>query len=327
LQSRRYRKLFNNVLGSTSQSIWKSSRFLGLFFGGMFPEIQIPNIVFLLGLTIFVYTIGLSNGRAFFKNIKRNGVRDLLFIVGMLTFSGGITAAVHYIFGFSSALSAGLFAGSTTNTPALAGLLDTIQKKSDSGLVDLMQQEAVIGYSLSYPMGVIGVMIAIGLMRSWLKIDFKKEAKELARDYPSGQEVNSNSVKIDKLEKAGITLRDLMKANNWKIVFGRLSKNDRVFLPDWDTTLENGDILTLAGSEEDLELVAKSLGEIIPNKLSEDSSVYQNSRIFVSNPNIAGKTIASLTPRENFSAIITSVRRGDKAVIAAARTCCSKRRH
>ncbi len=294
--------------------------FVGLIFGGLFPEIEIPNIVFLLGLTIFVYTIGLSNGRAFFKNIKRNGVRDLLFIVGMLTFSGGITALVHYLFGFSSALSAGLFAGSTTNTPALAGLLDSIQKKSASGLVDIMQQEAVIGYSLSYPMGVIGVMIAIALMRNLLKIDFKQEAKDLSREYPSGQEVNSISLQLSKLDDKGITIRDLLKSNDWKVVFGRLSKNERVFLPDWDTLLENGDILTLAGSEEDVQMVSNALGNAVPNKLSEDSSVYQNSRIFVSNARIAGKTIASLNLREQFSAIITRVRRGDTDVIADAHT-------
>ena len=294
--------------------------FVGLSFGGLFPDIKIPNIVFLLGLTIFVYTIGLSNGRAFFKNIKRNGIRDVLFIIGMLTVSGGITALVHYLFNFSSALSAGLFAGSTTNTPALAGLLDTIQKKSAEGLVDSMQQEAVIGYSLSYPMGVLGVMIAIGLMRSFMKIDLKKEAKELSRDYPDGQEVNSISVELTKLEKGGITMRDLLKSNQWKVVFGRLSKKDSVFLPDWDTLLENGDLLTIAGSEEDLENVSTALGNVIPNKLSEDNSVYRNSRIFVSNPNLAGKSIASLNLKEKFSAIITRVRRGDNDVIADAHT-------
>ncbi len=294
--------------------------FLGLAFGGLFPGLQIPNIIFLLGLSIFVYTIGLSNGRAFFKNIRRNGVRDVLFISAMLTVSGGLTAGIHYLLGFSPSLSAGLFAGSTTNTPALAGLLDSILKKAPETLVNGMQQEAVIGYSISYPMGVLGGMIAIAFMSKWLKIDFKAEEKELSKDYPTGQNLDAASIRLQKLAPEGIILRDLLKSNNWKVVYGRLRKGDKIILPDWDTHLYNGDILTLGGSQEELEKVAQAVGEKLNTPLSDEGSPYQRSRIFVSNPAVAGKSIASLNIRENFSAIITRVRRGDTDVIADGNT-------
>ena len=294
--------------------------FFGLFFGGLFPGIELPNIIFLLGLTVFVYTIGLSNGKAFFKNIKRNGIRDLVFIIAMLTLSGALTAAVHYLFGFKSSLSAGLFAGSTTNTPALAGLLDTISKKADAATASVMQQDAVIGYSLSYPMGVLGVMIAIAIMTKWLGIDFKKEARSLSRDYPTGQDLESVSIKIQKLGEGGISIRELLKTNKWKVVFGRIQKGDSVFLPNWDTIIENDNILTFAGRAEVLAEVVKSLGSVTSKDLSDDSSAYQTSRIFVSNAKITGKTIASLNLGEKFSAIITRVRRGDIDVLADGHT-------
>ncbi len=121
--------------------------FVGLGFGALDPDLKIPDIVFLLGLSVFVYTIGLSNGPAFFKNFRRSGFRDISFILFMLTISGAITIGLHYLFQFDAATSAGLFAGSTTNTPALAGLLDTIGKSALSDTINRMIEQAVVGYS------------------------------------------------------------------------------------------------------------------------------------------------------------------------------------
>ena len=48
----------------------------------------------------------------------------------MLGTSAAIAVGLHFLFGFEASTTAGLWAGVTTNTPALAGLLDVI---SNSG--------------------------------------------------------------------------------------------------------------------------------------------------------------------------------------------------
>jgi len=100
--------------------------FVGLIFGSLSPDLRIPDILTFLGLTMFVYTVGLSSGPSFFSLFRQRGSRDLVFVFIMLTFSAAITIGLHFLFALEASTTAGLFAGSTTNTPALAGLLDQI---------------------------------------------------------------------------------------------------------------------------------------------------------------------------------------------------------
>lgn len=294
--------------------------FVGLAFGALDPSLKIPDIIFLLGLSIFVYTIGLSNGPAFFKNFKRSGFRDISFILFMLTMSGAITVGIHFLFGFDASTSAGLFAGSTTNTPALAGLLDTIGKGPFGEAMNRMIEEAVVGYSLSYPMGVLGVMIVIAIMQRLMKVDYRKEEYDLRKDYPVGQELVNGSIEITNEKFAGMSIRELMQANKWRVVFGRLQRNEEMSLTNWDTRLELGDRLTVVGVEEELKEMIEQLGEKLDYELSDDRSEYDINLLFVSNPNIAGQSLAALNLGERFSAIVTRVRRGDIDMLASGKT-------
>jgi putative transport protein len=295
--------------------------FVGLAFGGLSPDLYIPEVIIFLGLAIFVYTIGLSSGPSFFATFKQRGSRDIIFVIIMLTFSAAVAFGLHFIFGFDASTTAGIYAGSTTNTPALAGLLDAISNMpgTDNGQID-MSQQAVIGYSLSYPMGVIGVMVAINLMRRALRIDFKEEEISLSKQYPVKQNIVSRSVKVNNPAVTNISIRDLKKKESMDVVFGRLVRGDSTHLINWDTQLDIGDQVALVGDQEELERVAEILGEIMPFRLSFDRSEYDTRRIFVSNPKIAGEHLATLNLKENYDAIITRVRRGDIDILANSQT-------
>ncbi len=294
--------------------------FVGLGFGGLDPDLQIPDIVFLLGLSVFVYTIGLNNGPAFFKNFRRSGFRDISFILFMLTISAAITVGLHFLFGFEASTTAGLFAGSTTNTPALAGLLDTIGKSNWGDAINQMIQQSVVGYSLSYPMGVLGVMIGIAIMQRLLKVDFRKEEMALSKDYPLGEGLMNASIEITNSEVVGRTIRELLQQYGWRVVFGRIQRGDEIQLTNWDTRLKLGDRISLVGSREEAESVILVAGEVLPFQLSDDRREYDVNRIFVSNPKIAGQSLASLNLGERFSAIVTRVRRGDVDLLANGKT-------
>ena len=43
--------------------------FVGLGFGALSPELSVPQFIIFLGLSIFVYTVGLSSAPAFFASI------------------------------------------------------------------------------------------------------------------------------------------------------------------------------------------------------------------------------------------------------------------
>ena len=124
--------------------------FTGIFFGGIDPALKIPDTIFVLGLVLFVYSIGLNSGPAFFDSYKKNGVRDFSFLISMLIFSGLVAVAMFWLFGLSPAVITGIYSGSTTNTPSLAGVIDYINSSYGDASPDISNQ-AVIGYSLSYP--------------------------------------------------------------------------------------------------------------------------------------------------------------------------------
>jgi putative transport protein len=113
-------------VGGTSLGV-AAVLFTGLLFGALDPRLKLPDAFYLLGLVIFVYTVGLSSGPTFFRSLRRQGLRDNLLGVGMLVLGAGMLAALQRLLGLRPALVAGMFAGSFTNTPALASVLDYIR--------------------------------------------------------------------------------------------------------------------------------------------------------------------------------------------------------
>ncbi len=292
--------------------------FVGLGFGALDPGLKIPEIVILLGLTIFVYTIGLQSGPGFFKNIKRNGLRDILFVILMLTMSAGITIGLHFLFEFEASTTAGLFAGVTTNTPALAGLLDMINQTEATRAAQL-GEEVVVGYSISYPMGVLGVMLAIGMMQRGLRVDYRREEKELRHDYPIEQDMKKTAIRVTQ-NLADTTIRDLVSRHRLRVIFGRRRHQDAISLTHWDTILQPGDTVRVVGNREEVDRVVELLGQEEPQELLSEDPFYATARIFVSNPMVAGQKLASLNLVENYSAVISRHRRGDIDLLATGDT-------
>jgi len=111
---------------------------------------------------------------------QNNGLRDITFVVSTLTVSVLIALLVYYLFDLSPELITGIYTGTTTNTPALAGVIQMIRENNVSDLNEITQS-LTIGYTFSYPIGILGVIIALKLMSKLLKIDYKKEFNELKK--------------------------------------------------------------------------------------------------------------------------------------------------
>ncbi len=299
--------------------------FVGLLVGGLNNKLvqsdsEILEGIFLLGLCIFSYSVGLSSGPAFFKSYQKNGLKDFTFILGVLCFTGLISVGLFMLFGFSAASISGIYTGSTTNTAAMAGVLDYVKNLSSSATAESISQQVVIGYSFSYPMGVLGGMIAIVLMERWLKIDYEKEKHQLKNDYPVAENLSSASVEITNQEVCNISIRALKKRHQLNIIFGRVDQKKGHQLSNWDTRFDLGDEAMIVGAKEELERAITILGKRSKKKLSYDRTIYDTRRIFVSNPIYAGKTIASLNLEEDYNAVITRIRRGDMDMLAQRHT-------
>lgn len=285
--------------------------FIGLAFGAMDSRLQIPEPLLLIGLCIFVYSLGLSSGPAFFESYRKNGLKDFFFIIAMLALSALIAIGIFLAFDFSPATITGIYCGSTTNTAALAGVIDLIGNRTDPNEINRLTQEVVIGYSFSYPMGVLGGMIAIVLLEKFLKINYETEASKVKDEFPTGEDLTSATIEINSGAFEGIPLRELRKKYELKINFGRIYSAQKQSLVNWDTSFSKGDLVMVVGTRENINAAAEVLGEEVHHLLSYDRSIFDVRRIFVSNPDVAGKTLASLNLHEKYDVSITRIRRGD----------------
>lgn len=292
--------------------------FVGLAIGSLHPDLKLPEIIYVLGLVLFVYTVGLSSGPGFFASLRRKGWRDNLLVLGVLLVAAALTLVLYRLLRLPAALTAGLFAGSLTNTPALAAVLEYLKSTATaSGLspaaVDQLLAEPVIGYSMAYPVGVVGMIVALALAQRWWRVDYARESEHLEAAYAATahHRLHSRTLRVTRPEAAGRTIQELMTANQWDVVFGRLKRGEQLALASKETRLALGDQLTVIGALDELARAAAGLGEVSQEQLELDRTELDYRRVFVSNPRVAGHRLRDLNLPQQFGAVVTRIRRGD----------------
>ena len=160
-----------------------------------------------------------------------------------------------------AAAIAGIYSGSTTNTAALAGVIDLIGNRRQSVDSVALIEQAVVGYSYSYPMGVGGSIIAILVLEKVLKIDYSREKEQLRKQYPVADELTSTTIEVTEQAVCDIQLRDLFQKYDWNVVFGRIYRNGKISLSSWNTHFQIGDLIMVVGSKLDVQNVVQTLGK------------------------------------------------------------------
>ena len=227
-----------------------------------------------------------------------------------------IAGIASYLLKLNSPVTAGLFAGALTNTPALAAVIETVGKTTPAD-VDL----PTVGYSVAYPMGVlVPILVAFVLQRVW-KINFRTEARKLRGGiYPVEQEIDNQVIRVTNPEATHDAIDHLVGQHNWHVVFGRMQRGDELSLVTGDTKLALGDLVSVIGSPEDIADVTPHMGEVTDVHLEVDRSHYDFRRIFVSKQSVAGTKLSDLQLPQRFGAIVTRVRRGDVDLLASGDT-------
>ena len=292
--------------------------FAGLAIGALDPDLKLPELVYQLGLVLFVYPVGLSSGRGFVASFRRKGLRDNLFVAAMLVFAAILTAGAYNVLHWKATTAVGAYAGSFTNTPALAGVLEYIKGYGlTAGLsqsaLDQILAEPVVAYSITYPMGVVGMIVTIVTLQRLWKIDYAVEAQRAHQAYAasSNRPLSNRTIHVTQLAATRFTLPELIRDQQWDVVFGRVRRGDNLSVANGQTRLAVGDLVTAVGSTEDLQRVTAYLGETSGERLDLDRGALDYRRIFVSNSKVAGHRLRDLNLPQQFGAVLTRVRRGD----------------
>jgi putative transport protein len=290
--------------------------FVGLAAGALDPRLRLPEIVYVLGLALFVYTVGLASGPAFLASLRRDGIRNNLLAVGVLVLGAAVATALGRLLGLGAARTAGLFAGGLTNTPALAAALETLKRAGGGAGPDDALALPVVAYSISYPFGVIGVVLAIGLARRAFRVSWEEEAKTLG-DLGGNEPLGNRTVRV-VADLGGETIERISRRHGWNVIFGRIRRDGQTRLAGPGEALRPEDLVTVVGTDPEVAKVVAALGEVAAEAIDLDRTEFDMRRIFASSPEVVGRRIRELRLRRRFEAVITRVRRGDADLLPRA---------
>jgi putative transport protein len=280
--------------------------FVGLAAGALDPRLALPEIVYMLGLAIFVYTVGLANGRAFVQTIRRDGLRQGAVAVGVLSLATALTLLLARLLRLDASLASGLFAGSLTNTPALASAIETLKQLGREGALTA----PVAAYSIAYPMGVVGVILAILLGLRIFRADLAGEGARLAELGAANEPLANVTLHVTR-EVGDLAVEELVRGLRWRVIFGRLQRGGQTALVTHETRLQKGDLVTVVGTAAELTRVEARLGEPAEQPIDLDRHEFDLRRVFVSDPEVVARPIRELDLERRFQAVVTRVRRGD----------------
>ncbi len=279
--------------------------FTALAFSAYDERLKLPAIIGTFGLAMFAYVIGVGAGPSFFAALRTGG-RALGLVVGGLVLAGLVTVLVAGAMGLDGPILSGIYAGSLTNTPALAAATEAWQS-------DL----PTVGYSVTYLFGVLGMLLATAI---GIRLDAPKKAlAPVVVDEPPPP-LESLTVRI---EAAGLPdIGTLSERYGHHLVFSRIMRGDSpghpgvVDVATDDAVPQPGDIVAVIGNPETVAQFAEAVGHPSTVALTLDRSSVDYRRVAVSNRDVAGQTLDSLHLRRRFGAVATRVRRGDVDLLA-----------
>ena len=285
---------------------------------GLGIDAEICHFVKEFGLILFVYSIGLQVGPGFFSSLKEGGI-TLNSLAILIVLLGCITCyVIHRITGEELTTMIGVLSGAVTNTPGLGAAQQTISDTiSDPEMAKQTTNHLASAYALAYPLGVVGIILSMLLMRYIFRIKFDRE-KTLAERSNAPKTVRID-LKVSNIGIVGKRIDEIASITRSKFVVSRMIRDGKQQIAAADTALQQGDILRVVISSRDVELVQSLIGESIQiddKEWQTSASHLEKRRILVTKSGINGKHIGDLHIRESYNVTITRVVRAGIELVA-----------
>ena len=285
--------------------------FVGIVAGhfGLSVNADILNFIKEFGLILFVYSVGLQVGPGFFSSFKKggltlNGVAVITVFISVL-----LAYIIHLVTGTSLITMAGVLCGAVTNTPGLGAAQQSYVEAT--GVAD---PSIAMGYAVAYPLGVVGIVMSIVLVKGLFGMTMEKELeKATGASADASKMATKYSVAVRGGNIIGKTIETLHGMIDKDFVVSRLCRaNGKVEIPTSSTTLSEGDRILVISVEANKEAVTNFFGQEI--EMSEEEwkdmdSQMASRKIIVTKHNINGKTLGELKIRSVFGLNVTRVTR------------------
>lgn len=283
--------------------------FVGIALSSFGMQIDPTIIAFVkeFGLILFVYSVGMQVGPSFFSSFKQGGMR-LVGIASAIVFIGVLTAyIIHLVTGTPISTMVGVLSGAVTNTPGLGAAQ---QAYTDS--TGMNDPTIAMGYAVAYPLGVVGIIVSIVLLRAIFRIKLDKE-KEALESESESKYAAKISIELTNTNLFGRTVVETRGLINRSFVVSRVCRvNGRIEIANAQTVLNEGDKMLIICAHEDVEAIEMMLGHQIDMQHSDWINLDQqfiSRRIIITQPQINGKTIGELRLRSSYAVNVTRVNR------------------
>jgi len=267
--------------------------FAGLIAGGLGFLVDPEVLDFLreLGLMLFVFMLGLQLGPGFFASLRRAGIRLNAFAIAIVILGFLCTWLCGVLFSIEPGARLGLFSGATTNTPSLGAAQQALLAVRAP---EAQQALPALAYSASYPVGIVGIIASLLLLRRIFRIDVAAETREFEALRRSGIEplVRLNVV-VDNPHLDGLALRDLPGRRETGVMISRIQRpgDDEVMTATEDTPVHSGDHLLLVGTPANLEKFQRIVGSPSDRDLMNAPGTVSFRRVVVTHRRMLGKTL------------------------------------
>lgn len=289
--------------------------FMGIFAGHLQLNVDARMLDFAetFGLALFVYTLGLYVGPNFFALMRQEGIKLNLWSFAVILLGTVMAVGLTYVLPVNISDMVGILCGATTNTPALGAAQQSLSH------LGLSSSGAALGCAITYPLGVVGVIFAMIIIR---------------RVFVGNKEITAESnVEVDNTYIAqfvvvnpaieGKTIAEIVKMTHIKFIVSRVWRNNEVIVPSSQTKLYGNDQIMVVTTRDDAAAMEILFGKKVEKDWNAEEVDWNNidahieSRVIVvTRPVLNGKVLGTLHLREAYGVNVSRVMRGDVKLLA-----------
>ena len=270
------------------------------------------------GLILFVYSVGMQVGPGFFSSFKQGGITLNMLACGIV-FLGVLTAVIlHYATGIPMPTMVGILSGAVTNTPGLGAA-----QQAFSDMHGVSDNTIALGYAVAYPLGVIGIILSIILIKYIFRVSFDKENEQLnSEDSSHTNEAKPISLIVKNpaiFNKTVAELSNLLEHRDFVISRVWRDSNKQIEIASANTVLQENDKVFVITTETDAETIKTFIGEEIDMDRKQwirMESQFINRRILITKPELNGKRLGQLKLRKLYGINITRINRAGVDLVA-----------
>lgn len=289
--------------------------FIGILAGHLGFSIDPQMLIYAesFGLVLFVYSLGLQVGPGFFSSFHRGGYRLNMLGLGVILIGTAMAVIISKTASIPLSDMAGILCGATTNTPALGAAQQTLKQMGEP------TSGAALSCAITYPLGVVGVILAIIVLKKLVVRPKDMENHE-------HDDTNHTYIATFQIHNPAIfnmSIQDIAKLSYPKFVISRLWRDGNVCIPTSEKILKENDRILVITTEKDAPTLTILFGEQENRDWNKEDidwnaidSQLISKHVVISRPEINGKKLGSLRLRNSYGINISRVTRSGVQLLA-----------